>query len=130
MPVTPEIRRKIFEEIKTILQQQSPPMLISKDTKDCFELTGNKPVAYGSTKKIVPGMYFSSVIMRKDMVSFHFFPIYMRRELFETLIPNMIKHLKGKSCFNITKPEQVNKKELTALIKKGIAAWRKLGYIQ
>ena len=130
MPLTPETRKQIFENIKSVLQKQSPPMVVSKNTKDCFELIGNKAVPYGSKKVMAPGMYFSSVVVRKDMISFHFFPIYMNREIFESLIPNMIKLLKGKSCFNFKKPEQVNEKELSALLKKGIEAWTKLGYMQ
>ncbi len=130
MPLTVETGIEIFEKIKSVLQKQSPPMIVSKNTKDCFELIGNKPVSYGSKKVMAPGMYFSSVFARKDMISLHFFPIYMKKEMFEPLIPNMIKLLKGKSCFNFKKPEDVNEKELNALIKKGIEAWIKLGYMQ
>jgi hypothetical protein len=129
MPLTPETVSLIFEKIKSILQKQSPPMVISKNTKDCFELIGNKPVPYGSKKVMTPGMYFCSVFVRKDMISFHFFPIYMNREIFEPLIPNMIKLLKGKSCFNFKKPEHLNEKELTALLTKGVEAWKKNGYM-
>jgi hypothetical protein len=130
MPLTPETENLIFEKIKSVLQKQSPPMVVSKNIKDCFELIGNKPVPYGSKKVMAPGMYFCSVLVRKDMISFHFFPIYMKREMFEPLIPNMIKLLKGKSCFNFKKPEHIDEKELSALLKKGIEAWTKLGYMQ
>jgi hypothetical protein len=86
-------------------------------------------VPYGYDKKIVPGMYFSSFVARKDMVSFYFFPMYMQAE-FKDLIPIMIKTLKGKTCFNIKKPEQIDEKELAALLKKGVAAWKKMGYMK
>jgi hypothetical protein len=130
MLFVPEMRKEIFEKIKFVLQKQSPPMLVSKNSENCFELTGNKPVAYGSKKQIVQGMYFSSVVAHKDMISFHFFPIYMKKELFEPLIPTTKKYMKGKSCFNFKKAEQVNETELTALLKKGAEAWKKLGYMQ
>ncbi len=104
-------------------------MVISKDAKDAFELMGNKPVPYGSKKTVVPGMYFSSVVARNDMVSFYFFPVYYRTEEFMQLIPGMSKQLKGKTCFNFKKPEQVNDKELNALLKKGVQIWKTLGYM-
>lgn len=129
MPLTAEARTEIFNKIKSSLQKQTPPMLISKDKDDVFEITGNKPVPYGSTKKIVPGMYFSSVMARKDNVSFHFFPVYMHTEEFINLIPTMSKYLTGKTCFTFKKTEQVNEKELNALIEKGVKAWKKLGYL-
>lgn len=105
-------------------------MVASKDKEGVYELMGNKPVPYGSKKLMVPGMYFCSVVARKDMISFYFFPIYYHEKDFIDLIPTMAKCLKGKTCFNIKKPEQVNAKELGALLKKGVAAWKKQGYMR
>ena len=130
MPLTAEARQQIFDSIKSVLQKQCPPMVASKDKENVYELMGNKPVPYGSKKEIVPGMYFSSVVARPDMVSFYFFPIYMNQKEFIDLIPTMTKCLKGKSCFNFKKPEQVSKKELKALLKKGVQAWKKQGYME
>jgi hypothetical protein len=47
-------------------------MVYSKDWPDGYELNGNKPVRYGSTKKIARGVYFVSTAVRKDMRSFYF----------------------------------------------------------
>lgn len=105
-------------------------MVITKQSDNGMELIGNKPVPYGSKKEIVPGMYFCSVIGRKDMVSFYFFPIYFQNEEFISLIPSMKKQLKGKTCFNFKKTEQVDVKELNALLKKGATTWKKLGYMK
>ena len=105
-------------------------MVVSKDKEEVFELMGNKPVPYGSKKTIVPGLYFCSVVARKDMISFYFFPIYYHTADFIDLIPNMAKCLKGKTCFNFKKTEQVNVKELNALLKKGVVAWKKQGYMK
>ncbi len=130
MPLTVEDRQAIFDSIRAVLQKQSPPMVVSKDKAGVFELMGNKPVPYGSKKTIVPGMYFSSVVARKDMISFYFFPIYYHTDDFIDLIPTLAKCLKGKTCFNFKKPEQVHVKELNALLKKGAEAWKKLGYMK
>jgi hypothetical protein len=129
MPLTPETQSAIIQKIKKSLAKCSPPMVVSKNQETVFELTGNKPVPYGSKKEIVPGMYFSSVVGRKDMVSFYFFPMYMNEKPFLELIPDMAKCLKGKTCFNFKKPEQVNEKELDDLLAKGIKTWFDLGYM-
>ncbi len=130
MPLTPEVRNAIFESIKSVLEKQVPPMVVGKNKEGVFELIGNKPVPYGYKKEIVPGMYFSSVVARKDMVSFYFFPIYFKENEFKDLMPTLIKCLKGKTCFNFKKTEQVNKKELSALLKNGVQAWKKNGYMK
>jgi hypothetical protein len=130
MPLTAETSKAIFNSIKSCLQNCTPPMVVSKDKASVFELIGNKPIPYGSKKVIVPGMYFSSVVMRKDMISFYFFPMYFHTEEFTGLIPTMVKTLKGKTCFNIKKAEQVNEKELMQMLQKGVKAWKAQGYLQ
>ncbi len=130
MPLAPEIRTAIFTRLKSALGKCVPPMVVSKEKKDVYELMGNKPVPYGSKKTIVPGMYFSSVVARKDMVSFYFFPLYYQEKNFAEVIPNLIKSLMGKTCFNFKKPEQLNEKELAAMLKKGMQAWKKNGYMK
>jgi hypothetical protein len=131
MPVTPETKKIIFEKIKRNLEQCCPPMVQNKKgSSDAFEIMGNKPVPYGYKKEIVPGMYFSSVVLRKDSVNFYFFPTYMNPAEFKTLAPTIYKCLKGKTCFHFKKEEQVNEKELSAILKKGIQVWEKSGYMK
>lgn len=130
MPLKPEVRQNIFTVLKEALARQCPPMVCAKDTAMAYEIIGNKPVPYGSTKKMVPGMYFSSVVARKDMVSFYFFPLYSHERNFRNLAPTLMKCLKGKSCFNFKKEEEVVEKELNALLKKGIQSWKQQGYMR
>ena len=130
MPLSAEDRKTIFTTVKAALQKYVPPMAVSKDKEGVFELMGNKPVPYGSKKVMVPGMYFSSVVARKDMVSFYFFPIYYHEKDYKDIGPTLLKSLKGKTCFNFKKPDQVNSKELDAMLKKGVQAWKKSGYMK
>lgn len=130
MPLKPEVRQAIFHKLRAALKKHSPPMVCSKDTADTYELIGNKPVPYGSTKKMVPGMYFSSVVARKEMVSFYLFPLYYHEREFRDLAPTVMRCLKGKSCFNFKKEEEVVEKELYALLKKGVQSWKKQGYLK
>ncbi len=129
MPLSPLVKKEIIDMLSSALLKCVPPMVVENHTKDAMQIMGNKPVPYGHSKKIVPGMYFSSFVGRKDMVSFYFFPMYMNDE-FLKLIPNFSKVLKGKTCFNIKKPEQIYEKELAALLKKGVVAWKKMGYMK
>ena len=130
MPITKETRKAIFDKLKKQLEQCTPPMVITKASKGLgFEVMGNKPVPYGYSKKIVPGMFFASVAQRADSVTFHFFPCYMNTKMLE-VAPSLVKCLKGKTCFHFKKEEQVNEKELKALLKLGVTAWKKMGYIK
>jgi hypothetical protein len=130
MPLTNDAKTAITEKLRKLLRKYAPPMVIAKESENGVELIGNKPVPYGSKKEIIPGMFFSSFVARKDMVSFYFFPMYMDPENFMKLIPENAKCLKGKTCFNFKKPEQVNEKELDAMLKKGVKAWKDAGYMK
>ncbi len=122
----PELFTLICDAVKKV----SPPMQVSRNEKTVLELMGNKPVPYGSKKTIVPGMYFCSVVLRNDKVSFYFFPIYYHEDSYAPLIPQMIKCLKGKTCFHFKKADQVNYKELSAMLKLGVQQWKKQGYLK
>ena len=102
----------------------------SDEKKQSIELMGNKPVPYGYDKKIVPGMYFASVAQRKDSVAFYFFPIYYKTDQFKKVAPTLLKCLKGKTCFHFKKEEQINEKELNAVLKLGVKAWKEEGYLK
>jgi hypothetical protein len=69
-------------------------------------------------------------VARKDMVSFYFFPCYTNPKEFNNVAPQLFKTLKGKTCFNIKKPEQVQATELNKLLKLGVAEWKKAGYMK
>lgn len=129
MSLTAENQKIIFNKLKKSLKKCCPPMVHKKGSAHAFELIGNKSVPYGYKKEIVPGMYFCSVAIRKNSVVFYFFPCYMS-PAFKGTAPSLFKCLKGKTCFHFTSPEQVNEKELDALLKQGITAWKKAGYMQ
>src|SRR5438046_783887 len=120
MPITDETRKIIYSKLKKQLDKCIPPMVVQSDPKGlAYQLMGNKPVPYGYNKKIIPGMFFAAVAQRKDSVTFHFFPSYMNTKL-KDVAPSLYKCLKGKTCFHFKKEEQVNEKELSALLKKGM----------
>lgn len=130
MKVSDDLKKIIFNKLKENLESITPPFISTVgNDPNSYELIGNTPVPYGSTKKIVPGMYFASIVIRKDSVVFYFFPCYSFPNLIET-IPILAKCLKGKTCFHFTKEDQINEKELSQLLKKGMSIWKKEGYIK
>ena len=120
MPITAEAKTKIFSLLQKVMEESCPPLVIKKNSKEGFEVIGNTPAPYGSKKQMVPGMYFASALIRKDNVSFYFFPIYYHEKDFEKLIPTAMKCLDGKTCFHFKKEEQMIEKEIRAMFKKGI----------
>jgi len=130
MPLTALQKSAILARVKTVLKSFSPPMVVAKEKDDTIELIGDKAVPYGSKKQIIPGMYFAAATIRKDSVAFHFFPVYVDPTAFVRAAPSTMQLLTGKSCIHFRKEEQVNEKELNALLKQGVQAWKKRGYMK
>ncbi len=141
MPVTLETKQKIFESLKKVMRKFSPPLANKKlqaysptptegEADSSYELIGNIETTYGSKKEIVPGMYFASTMIRKDSVVFYFFPTYLNEKEFKSIAPLTYKCLKGKTCFHFKKEADVNEKELNDMIKLGIVAYKKQGWIK
>lgn len=131
MAVTIETKEKIIDSVKKIMKQYAPPLVAkNKDGAIDCEWIGNTKAAYGHKKEMVPGMYFASTAERKDSVVFYFFPAYMNAKEYLAVAPDTFKCLKGKTCFHFKKPEDVNEKELNAMMKKGIEYYKKQGWIK
>ena len=129
MAISIEIRTLIFNKIKMCLGNFVPPLVVATNSVDgSYEVIGNHPVPYGYDKKMVPGMFFASIVHRKDSVAFHYFPIYMNPGLLE-IAPTLNKFLKGKTCYHFKEEAQVIETELNLLLEEGIKAWKKFEYI-
>jgi hypothetical protein len=130
MPLTDTDRNEMLSRLKKAMSKVCPPMVEKSTSDQGMEIIGNKPVPYGYKKEIIPGMYFASAVARKDMVSFYFFPCYTNAKAFSAIAPTLTKCLKGKTCFKFKKVEQVDEKELVALMKAGVKAWKEMGYMK
>ena len=130
MPLTDADRNEIISRLNKSMAKVCPPMIQKSASDKGMEIIGNKPVPYGYKKEIIPGMYFASSVARKDMVSFYFFPCYTQAKALGALAPKLMKCLKGKTCFNIKKVDQVDEKEVTALLKACVKIWKEMGYMK
>jgi hypothetical protein len=68
----------------------------------------------------------AAVQTRKNYVSYHLMPVYVRPELLKTLSPRLTKRMQGKSCFTFTTVDPDEAKELSAVTRAGIAVFRDL----
>ena len=71
-------------------------------------------------------LYFAGVKTGKNYVSYHVMPLYMQPDLLKAVPPALKKRMQGKACFNFTVVNREQLKELAAVTKAGIAAFRDL----
>ena len=110
-----------FALLRDILAAQSKRLIVTVDKP------GDYQVASPTMKdRIGRPLFVAAVQTRKNYVSYHLMPVYMRPELLKTLSPRLTKRMQGKSCFNFTTVDPDEAKELSAVTKAGIAGFRDL----
>jgi hypothetical protein len=103
----------VFEQLRAILLPYAKSLTLTADTPEAFSLDGPY------SEKWKKPVFFGSVQVKKNYVSFYLMPVYLCPDLLDEISPELKKHMQGKSCFNFKKPEPALFKELAALTKKG-----------
>jgi hypothetical protein len=109
----------VFEQLKNILKPYAKNLTVKTDTADTYYLDG--PYSEKWKKEI----FFGSVQIRKNYVSFYLMPVYMYPDLLNDISPGLRKHMQGKSCFNFKKVEQDLFQELGVLTQKSVEKFKK-----
>ena len=73
-------------------------------------------------------LYFIGLIVQSSYVGFYFFPVYVAPDMKEDLAPDLVKTLKGKSCFHIKKVDKTVLQDIRDALKKGIAMYKVKGW--
>ena len=92
-----------------------PPFQPKNDTERYFDLWSFKDLVIEGRKR--KEIYFAGVVAYKDYVGFYFMPVYAEPEMKSIFKPELLKLLKGKSCFHVKKLDE----ELTAQIRQALA---------
>ena len=117
----------IREALKSILESFLGPLKVNVDEEANFEVTGTIKAVQG--KKIVQGIYFSSIVPKEKDVRFYFLPAYTHPNEFEDLSDQLKKFKKGKSCFHIKHLDKDLQEEIRRVVSKGIQVYKKDGLL-
>lgn len=109
----------VFKELKKILSPYAPKLTVTTDTSQAYSLEG----AY--SEKWKRNIFFSSVQIKKNYVSFYLMPVYMFPDLLNDISPALKKRMQGKSCFNFKKVEPELFNELASLTRKSVDHFKK-----
>jgi hypothetical protein len=110
-----------FAALRQVLAAHSKRLIVIVDKP------GDYQVGSPSMKdRIGRPLFVAAVQTRKNYVSYHLMPVYVRPELLKALSPKLMKRMQGKACFNFTTVDSDEANELSAVTKAGIAAFRDL----
>ncbi len=118
----------IREQLIDVLKQHVGTLKIRVDKPSNFEVNGTIEAPQG--KKIVQGIYFSSVVPKEKDVRFYFYPAYTHPTEFTNLSEQLTKFKKGKSCFHVKFLDDDLIKEIGQMVNKAIDVYRVDGLLE
>lgn len=118
----------IFNKIVKLMEPFAKGSLKKSGGKDGqVGITSFKQVEIAGRK--LNELYLGGALVQKGFVGFYFFPIYVVPELKEELSPELLKTLKGKTCFHIKKDDPQIYQQITDALQKGYQLYKSKGWI-
>lgn len=118
----------IFDQLKKMMEPYDKKRSLVLHAKPSQSiLVSHKPVEIDGRK--MNELWFVAALVQKGYVGFYFVPVYMRTEMKKHFSPELLKCLKGKSCFHLKKNDPVLMKEIKGLIKTGYEGYIERGLL-
>ena len=112
-----------FAALRELLQVHADALVVVHDEADQY---------YLDTAHVMPNgkpLFFGAARIGKRYVSYHLMPVYVNPALLDGLSSSLRRRMQGKSCFNFTDVDEAQLGELAELTARGLADYRKQGYV-
>jgi hypothetical protein len=113
----------IFQKLKSILKKHEPHLTLKTDKAEVYYLDA------GFSEKYKRDMFFGSVQIKKNYVSYYLMPVYVFPELLQGISPVLQQRMQGKSCFNFAAADEQLFRELAQLTKRGFDKFKQEGLV-
>ena len=120
-------RLAMFKEIKKMLSKYKPPLVANSDFESRYELVSKKEVVIAGRKR--SEVYFGAAIIQSNYVGFYLMSVYCEPSLYKKIAPELMKTLKGKTCFHIKTLDASMKKQIADAIKMSFDFYKKQGWV-
>jgi hypothetical protein len=118
----------IFETIKKMmLPYEKKKLKMIGGNGGVLCLISQKTVEIQGRKK--EEVWFAGILVQKGYVGFYFMPVYAAPDMKKVFKPELLKCLKGKSCFHIKKQDPVIMDQIKESLKIGYDMFKERGWI-
>ena len=112
-----------FKIPKKILKKYENPLIPGWDLDSKYDFWSIKNIEIAGRKG--KEIYFTDLIIESNYMGFYFMPIYSDTPLKKIFSPDLLKLLKGKSCFHIKKLDKNLEKQINEALKIGYKLYKK-----
>lgn len=118
---------EIFQQLKGRLKQYQPPLVAKVDEDAHFELWSVKDLVIDGRKR--KEVYFAGLVIQKGYVGFYYMPVYASEAMKSMFSPELLKLLKGKSCFHVKKLDPQLLDQIDSALSVGFRNYQERGWV-
>jgi hypothetical protein len=120
-------RAEIFAQLKELLVKYNPPLASKIDTERAYDLWSVKDLVIDGRK--YKEVYFAGIVIQKDYVGLYYMPVYAEPEIKALFKPELLKLLKGKSCFHIKNLNDELLGQIEQVLADGFNQYQQRGWV-
>jgi len=118
----------IFEQLKQLLIPYEKGSIVKRGgAGGQIVMVSERPFEFQGRKR--PELWFAAALIQKGYVGFYFMPVYSKPEMKQVFEPELLKCLKGKSCFHIKKNDPDLFRQIKDALAKGYDFYQERGWI-
>lgn len=119
---------EIFQTIRASLQPYATVGFSNRENSETsFDLWSDMNVVIEGRKRTE--VFFASVAIQKGHVGFYYMPVYAEPDMKKIFDPNLLKLLKGKSCFHIKKLDDTLMSQIEDALAAGFRLYKEKGWV-
>lgn len=119
---------EIFQTIRASLQPYATLGFSNRTNSDtAYDLWSDKNVEIEGRQR--NEVFFASVAIHKGHVGFYFMPVYAEPDMKNVFDANLLKLLKGKSCFHIKKLDDLLMGQIEDALAEGFRLYKERGWV-
>ncbi|WKZ24003.1 MAG: DUF1801 domain-containing protein [Candidatus Dojkabacteria bacterium] len=119
---SPEELQTLFESLKQILEVYVRHFNEVRIAPKRYELWSKGDFTISGRKR--KELFFASVMLQKDYVGLYYMPVYTEPDMKKLFSPELLKLLKGKSCFHIKQLSPELEQEIQAALDAGLELYK------
>lgn len=118
---------KIFADVRKIMKRFAKGNYVVKD-----DLPGNYSIYYNQPVEVAGRTYselpLAALLVQKGYVGFYFFPVYTEPALKKKMPAELLKQLRGKSCFHLKKTDPALYQQIGDALEAGYSFYQEKGW--
>jgi hypothetical protein len=119
--------KTVFDQLRSLFIKYQPPFQSKRDESGYFDLWSIKELVIDGRKR--KEIFFAGIIIQKSYVGFYYMPVYAEPEVKQFFKPELLKLLKGKSCFYVRKVDSELLKQIEDALALGFAKYKERGWV-